>query len=408
MYHKASRVLTVFFTIFVTCPDASLAKPNNIPPASESSGYRMYPFHNFVTFGSLQAYRTLIRPSKGASCPMHPSCSTYAYKTFTEHNPFKAYFMTADHLHRCGHDLVNYETTEVNNFVRYVDPLTEPRKNEIPNSPQKLYPRESSVPRSSNKEEDRIYSYATTLHHEGNYKAAVIEFRRILMYYPETQLRLPVTKSISYCFFNDGLYLDAVSWAQDVNKNENIEPIEKDEMNYLIGLSYFHVKNYSLARNYFDQLASQAEYKDQSVLMTGIAHAREMNWAKAENTFSTIDSSSSLFPKAQELKLLAQNGNRIKFKSTTTAGVLSIVPGLGYLYDGYPQTALSAFLVNSLFIWGTHQAFENNNQGLGYVMAILSFGWYTGNIYGSVVTAQRKNLKTTNDYLYKFTVGVKY
>jgi len=65
-------------------------------------------------------------------------------------------------------------------------------------------------------------------------------------------------------------------------------------------------------------------------------------------------------------------------------------------------------LVNGLFIWGTVTAFEKNNESLGTILTIFSLGWYTGNIYGSVISAHRRNMKLKYDLISKFNVGFNF
>ena len=105
---------------------------------------------------------------------------------------------------------------------------------------------------------------------------------------------------------------------------------------------------------------------------------------------------------------MSREGEKLGLRNHTTAGILAIVPGLGYSYDGYKQTALSSFIVNGLFIWATVEAFRRDNQSIGTMLGILSFGWYTGNIYGSVVSAERRNIKLKEDLLLKFDIGFQF
>jgi hypothetical protein len=88
--------------------------------------------------------------------------------------------------------------------------------------------------------------------------------------------------------------------------------------------------------------------------------------------------------------------------------VLGVLPGLGYLYDGYKRTALTAFLVNGLFLWGTAEAFRAGDEGVGAAVGGIGLGWYTGNIYGSVVSARRANLKRENDLLSRYELGFEF
>lgn len=82
-----------------------------------------YPFYQFVTLGAIRAYQLWISPSHGSFCPMYPSCSHYAYQAFQDKNILEAFFLAADRLHRCGHDLTNYQAIEVAGDVRFSDPL---------------------------------------------------------------------------------------------------------------------------------------------------------------------------------------------------------------------------------------------------------------------------------------------
>ena len=85
--------------------------------------------------------------------------------------------------------------------------------------------------------------------------------------------------------------------------------------------------------------------------------------------------------------------------------MLALIPGLGYLYDGYPRTALSALIINGAFIWGAAEAYNEGRNGLGTMLGIIGLGWYAGNIYGSVTSAERSNHKLDADLLLKFDVG---
>jgi len=42
------------------------------------------------------------------------------------------------------------------------------------------------------------------------------------------------------------------------------------------------------------------------------------------------------------------------------------------------------------------------------MLSVLSFGWYAGNIYGSVMSAERRNIKLKNDLLLKYNIGFKF
>ena len=89
-------------------------------------------------------------------------------------------------------------------------------------------------------------------------------------------------------------------------------------------------------------------------------------------------------------------------KNPSTAGFLAILPGLGYIYNGYPQTGISAFIINTLLLGATYQSFKNNNNFLGTFCSIFGVGFYLGNIYGSIQASYKYNLEIKKDFYLKF------
>lgn len=390
-----------------------------------NSETRPYPFHQFVTLGAIRTYQLLISPSKGSFCPMHPHCSLYGYQAFKAHNPVKAFLVTTDRLHRCGHDLDNYEPVEVDGFVRFFDPLQSPLTDNGSNPNADTWPKIhswlllntslnrgisfSSSSDDSLSEDIRILHFAETLESEGHYDRAITEYRRLLIYYPNSSYQKQAMKSIFDCYYKAQQYLTAIHWGQDfISKDLNSE-VEM-EIKFFIGASYFKLGNFPLARSYFTEVSStdNGVLKEKSLVLQGLSYAKEANWEDAEKTFATITTDSRFSDNARRCEELSQDGKKLGLKSPTIAGVLAIIPGLGYLYDGYEQTALSSFIVNGLFMWSTFEAFRNDNQSIGTLLGVLSFGWYAGNIYGSVMSAQRKNMKLRSDLLKKFNVGFEF
>ncbi len=71
-------------------------------------------------------------------------------------------------------------------------------------------------------------------------------------------------------------------------------------------------------------------------------------------------------------------------KSTQTAQTLNAcIPGAGYLYLGQNQSAITAFLLNGLFIWASVYFFQHGNTAAGVIFTSVEAGWYFGGIYGA-------------------------
>jgi hypothetical protein len=71
-------------------------------------------------------------------------------------------------------------------------------------------------------------------------------------------------------------------------------------------------------------------------------------------------------------------------KSVGAAQVLNaIIPGSGYMYIGQKRSAITAFLLNTTFIYATYQCFKNKWTAAGVITASFETGWYFGGIYGA-------------------------
>ena len=72
-------------------------------------------------------------------------------------------------------------------------------------------------------------------------------------------------------------------------------------------------------------------------------------------------------------------------------GLNALIPGAGYLYLGQKQSALTAFLLNSLFIGASVYFFETGNIAAGAIFTTFEAGWYFGGIYGVGLEAKSYN-----------------
>src|SRR5690606_3965994 len=76
--------------------------------------------------------------------------------------------------------------------------------------------------------------------------------------------------------------------------------------------------------------------------------------------------------------LLCYKSNK---KSVATAQVLNaIIPGAGYYYIGQKKSAMTAFLLNGLFIAAATQVFLHKHVAAGIITTGFEAGWYFGGI----------------------------
>lgn len=81
-----------------------------------------------------------------------------------------------------------------------------------------------------------------------------------------------------------------------------------------------------------------------------------------------------------------------KKKSIGAAGLYNaILPGAGYLYVGQTQSAVTALVLNSLFIWSSYHCFTHGHTAAGIILTSFEVGWYFGGIYGAKEAARFYN-----------------
>lgn len=86
-------------------------------------------------------------------------------------------------------------------------------------------------------------------------------------------------------------------------------------------------------------------------------------------------------------------------KSVKKAEFLNtILPGAGYWYVGQKNTAITAFLVNGLFITAATEFFLHGYTAAGVITLSLESGWYFGGIYGGGLAAKYHNEKLYGAY----------
>ncbi len=212
---------------------------------------------------------------------------------------------------------------------------------------------------------DKQFGFAEQTMEKGDYLRAVVEFERFLQFFPEDK-KVPKAK-------------------------------------LLIAQCYLKAKDYEAARKSLHETlnAYKGTLAGGKALFyrLGWIQMQTGKWHEASETFKTVGAGSPLFPNAQDLSAKSLGGELLPYKDPTTAGALSVVPGLGHVYCERYKDGLVAFLLNGLFIWATIEAFHEDQEVLGAVLGFVELGFYSGTIYSAVNSAHKHNRKLKDDFL---------
>jgi len=254
-------------------------------------------------------------------------------------------------------------------------------------------------------ERERIYKFANVLFESQEFYRAITEYRRFIEYFPDDYRINNAYARIAESYFYGERHREAISWSRKMIQ-ATMQPEFLVRARILAGDSYLKLGNYRSAMKNYSAVLKLDEidrhYLDLSHMKLGLCLLHEEDWEDASDEFTKVNANSSYFEKAQLFSKEALQGRNLKQKSRSLAGVLSVIPGLGYVYTGNYQTGIASFVVNSLLIWGAHNSFRKGNKAAGFVFGFFGLGFYSGNIYGSINSASNYNERKKADFLEGF------
>lgn len=316
---------------------------------------------------------------------MYPSCSNFGLKAFTETNFASAFILTSDRLLRCGHDRDNYAFTLRKTGFKLLDyPAYDP-------APKELYYQRNTYyfAYSDSIRDDSTQLFIKKLINNQYYREALLEIMRIEFQSVIFNIELFINKII--CFHALGEYEKAL-----FEYETKCPPPYKSnaELAYQIALIQYELQNYKEAirvNSITSKSCLDIYCQSKALLLEGLLYAKLYNWQGSMDAYQMLSGYDTYQNVAKVNLALAKNGLNYKGKSPGLAGVLSIIPGLGYAYSGHKGTAISAFLINGLLAYATYTSFKNENYGLGILTGVFNLSFYIGNIYGGVKSAKRYN-----------------
>ena len=198
----------------------------------------------------------------------------------------------------------------------------------------------------------------------------------------------------------------------------------KLEMQYEIFLCYYIGKKYQEAIDYFDQSQLRGidehfpAYHDLLVILYDCyeqlgkcANAEQIldhmktafpttekklaiSSALTSGNIYTIEQLSMQYPSDSYLQYILNSYDAQKKSVGKAQALNALLPGAGYLYLGQTQSAITAFLLNGLFITASCIFFIDGNIPAGVIFTSFEAGWYFGGIYGGGEEAKFYNERT--------------
>jgi len=233
-----------------------------------------------------------------------------------------------------------------------------------------------------------IKLFADFLFCEKDYLRAIEEYGKYLEVIDNDTVKFKI--ALSYSLMNDQLNaLQEFSSANNSSTFYEQSSIEILKSLYLLKYdSTFYVFGNDLINS-----KSQFSTNAQKLLNTSI-FLTEKGLPDKNIFFKPFESEEKLFLE----KFYDQKLNP-PYKSETAAGIFSaIIPGSGKIYTEDYGDGITAFILSGLLTYLAYTNFEHNHPTRAWIFTALGAGFYAGNVYGSIASAQIFNAKVNFDF----------
>ena len=243
------------------------------------------------------------------------------------------------------------------------------------------------------------YEYALELFEAEDYDTAIVEFKRFIHFFPESEYLDQAEYNIAVCLFNNKKYHEAARAFNEIIIKERDDNIVEKAV-FFQSRSFMQLGNRGYAQivlqNYL-KLVDDINIKDKiyfNLAQIQLSNARQFkqgSLALAKNYLSKISASNAKKYKIDEYSDLIFKAEHAPRKNPKAAGIFAIIPGGGFLYSERYHDALITFILNTGLMYAAWKAWDNDNQVLAGVIGFVETGFYTGNIYGSITSAHKYN-----------------
>jgi len=250
---------------------------------------------------------------------------------------------------------------------------------------------------------DKQFNYAQELFSAKDYLTAVSEYKRFIYFFPKDERVELAMFQIGMSYYLGRYFNEAINSFKQLT-DQYFETEYSIKSYFMMSEAYVKLKAFNFALinlNNLITITQDGDIRDEAYYRMGWIHIETASWDNARNYFNKISTKNRNKYRLERLAGELDKEALIPQKNPKLAGFLSIIPGGGYLYCERYQDALIAFLLNGGLILAAYESFDKEHNALGGLLTFVGFGFYAGNIYGSVTSAHKFNRKETGQFIYK-------
>lgn len=219
---------------------------------------------------------------------------------------------------------------------------------------------------------------------EWDFYRAITCYKRALILIPsDSQRRLQLEYDIILCYYLANKYAEAI----DVFESSCLTIVNPtfpafNQLLLMVYDCYLHEDKEERAQTIFETI--QKFSPETSADLTIYQNLVAGRLCEAQADIEQHPDFASIQPEMDSYYALAKSPDKARRLNM-------VLPGAGYYYVGQHKTAVTAFLINALFILASYECFRHGYPAAGIITASLESGWYLGGINGAGIAAQEYN-----------------
>ena len=225
---------------------------------------------------------------------------------------------------------------------------------------------------------------------QGNYDAAITEYKRFLFFHPDDSRVGEVYYNIGIAYKAEGLWTEAVTALRTATYLA-IDSETKSAYQLALAVTLIATQNYDLAQLELIKVVLRKPSVPlfrRALFLQGVTYIYQFRWEEARNVLKDYTTDEKLDARFDSAINMPQ-------KSVKIAGVLStILPGAGHIYAGDWRDGLNALLLNSALGFLTvDAALDGHYTDAALWAGIVFLRYYRGNTFRAKAAVSQFNLQ---------------
>ncbi len=228
-----------------------------------------------------------------------------------------------------------------------------------------------------------VYAFGRHLLELGEHYRAITELKRFSLLFPDhpRQPAAQMLLGLAYEALDD--HDLAIGYFRRLQQTESHLDFRRLAL-FKLGETRLQQRQYQQASQLFQRFLSQfpaGPLVDRATYLLGVTQALEGDIQASQQRLTSLSPDSPWTDRAHAIQDILDPATPRRSKSPRIAGILAgILPGAGHLYLGKPRHAITALLLNGLFLAGATFSFLEGLEAAGVILLYFETGWYLGNI----------------------------